>query len=142
MIHRLKTWPDTFNLSLGGVKPFEVRQDDRGYAVGDTLCLKEWDPLGQIYTGRELTRRVTCILRTGGPVALPDGLVVMGVEDPTRADEQARLGALLHELAALLGVAPVFEAIEEELLLASARRVKDQREEGLRMLAALGGGDR
>ena len=126
--HYLKTWPEPFNLSLGGLKPFEIRVDDRGYEVGDTLCLKEWEPYSRAYTGRELLRRVTCVIRTAGPVPLPGGLVVLGVEDASLAAERARLGALLHQVAELLGVPATFGAIEEESLLAAARAVAAQRE--------------
>jgi len=37
--------------------------------------------------------------------------------------EQERLGGLLHDLAEIIGVEPVFGAIEEESMLASARRL-------------------
>lgn len=57
-------------------------------------------------------------------------------EVPQLVAEQARLGALLHEVAELLGVSPVSGAIEEEALREAARRVQAQREESLRMLAA------
>jgi hypothetical protein len=132
--HYLKTWPEPFNLSLGGLKPFEVRKDDRDFEAGDLLCLQEWDPYGKAYTGRELMRRVTCVIRTAGPLALPDGLVVLGVEDATLAAEQARLGALLHRVAELLGVKSVFGAIEEEPLLAAAQAVQEAREAQARMI--------
>ncbi len=38
-------------------------------------------------------------------------------------DEQARLGALLHELAETLGVPKAFGAVEEPAILAAARRL-------------------
>ena len=140
--HFLKTWPEPFNASLGGLKPFEVRMDDRGFAAGDTLCLQEWDPFSRSYTGRELLRRVTCIIHSAGPLALPDGLVVLGVEDATLVTEQACLGALLHQVAELLGVPSTFGAIEEKALLHAARQVAARREESLGMLHVLEGGDR
>ena len=132
--HYLKTWPEPFNLSLGGLKPFEIRKDDRGFEAGDTLCLQEWDPFGRAYTGRELLRRTTCVIRSAGPLALPDGLVVLGVEDATLVAEQARLGALLHQVAELLGVKPAFGAVEEEALLAAARGVKEAQEAEARVV--------
>ena len=140
--HDLKLWPEHFNAVLGGLKAFEIRVDDRDYRAGDFLCLREWEPYSRAYTGRELTRRVTCVVRTAGPVPLPDGLVVLGLEDATLADEQARLGALLHQVAELLGVPSNFGAVEEEALLAAARAVQAQREDSLRMLAAYEEGDR
>ena len=57
--HRLKTNHDHFEAILGGIKSFEVRRDDRNFAVGDTLWLREWvaptsfEGSGH-YTGRDL----------------------------------------------------------------------------------------
>ena len=41
MIHDVKVSWMYFEDVLSGKKPFELRWDDRGYAVGDTLLLKE-----------------------------------------------------------------------------------------------------
>lgn len=60
--HELKSWPDFFEAILNGSKAFELRVNDRDYAVGDLLWLKEWDDLLQQYTGRQCFRRVTYIL--------------------------------------------------------------------------------
>jgi hypothetical protein len=83
MQHELKTWPKPFQAVLDGVKPYEIRRNDRPFAVGDTLLLREWDPeagfyTGGDYTGRAAIRRVTYI---SGPSewGLPADLVVMGI---------------------------------------------------------------
>lgn len=44
-VHHLKTWPEPFQAVIDGRKRHEVRVDDRGFAVGDVLTLKEWDPI-------------------------------------------------------------------------------------------------
>jgi len=106
---------------LGGLKAFELRVDDRGFSPGDTLLLREFEPFSRAYTGRETFRRVTCVTRAAGPLSLPEGLVVLGLEDPATRAEQARLGALLHELGGILGVEPALGAIEEQPLLEAAR---------------------
>lgn len=71
--HELKTWPDYYECLVDGTKTFEYRRDDRGFKVGDTLYLREWEPtawsigvatLGR-YTGREMRRRVTYLLHAG-----------------------------------------------------------------------------
>lgn len=137
-IHVLKCWPEPFEAVRSGRKKAEIRHDDRGFEVGDVLVLQEWDPATMTYTGRELSRRVSDITRSAGPVRFLDGLVVLSLEDPeTDRDlvaEHERLARLLHQVAGLLGVAPVFGAIGEEPLLAAARAVRDQREAGFHQL--------
>lgn len=44
MIHELKTWPEFFDAVKRGEKTFEVRRNDRGFQVGDTLRLVRWQP--------------------------------------------------------------------------------------------------
>ena len=44
-MHELKIWPEYFLPVIEGRKTFEVRrEDDRTFAVGDTLVLREWKP--------------------------------------------------------------------------------------------------
>jgi len=40
--HRLKTWPQYFEAVLKGTKRFDIRVDDRDFAVGD--CPSEVTP--------------------------------------------------------------------------------------------------
>jgi hypothetical protein len=47
--HDLKTDPQAFDAALRGVKTFEIRFNDRGFAVGDTLRLHE-----TVHTGEEM----------------------------------------------------------------------------------------
>ena len=58
-VHDLKTWPPFFDALVKGTKTFEIRENDRGFATGDTLILREWDNELQVYTGREVRRVVT-----------------------------------------------------------------------------------
>lgn len=56
--HKLKTWPDLYMAILEGRKTFEVRNNDRGFKIGDILELQEFRPTkdaksGQ-FTGRSL----------------------------------------------------------------------------------------
>ena len=77
MEHDLKVWPKYFDLLRMGRKTFEIRRDDRPYAEGDTLYLREWSPEpGCGYTRRELHAIVTLCLRGG---AIPDGYCAMQI---------------------------------------------------------------
>lgn len=94
-VHWLKCWPQPFQAVRDGRKPFEFRKDDRGYEVGDTLRLQEWDPHERRFTGSEEDRRVTYIAR--GQFGIPDGYVVMGIADaPTaaRGDVEALMATM------------------------------------------------
>jgi hypothetical protein len=112
MRHWLKTWPQFFQAVFDGVKTFEVRRDDRGFELGDTLYLQEYHPANG-YTGRLVGREVTYILRSGeGDFGIEPGFVVMGLRkiqlsslssrEPEAAPETT-LYALLGELHDALG---------------------------------------
>ena len=60
MIHELKLRKEFFDYVRLGIKKFEIRKDDRGFNVGDTLVLKEIDEAGS-ETGRYLVRQVDYI---------------------------------------------------------------------------------
>lgn len=74
--HELKTFPQYFYAVQQGLKPFEIRRNDRKFLVGDRLLLKEWNPLSQRYTGEELLVEVTYIT----DFEQKDGYVVMGIK--------------------------------------------------------------
>lgn len=87
--HELKTWPEPFEATQRGDKLFEFRRDDRGFAVGDVLVLKKWDPHNRCWLTEsnevvfsladkpaELRARVTYILRG---FDVPPGFVAMGI---------------------------------------------------------------
>jgi len=76
--HELKTWKIYFNDIIEGKKNFELRKNDRGYNVGDTLILKEYDNEVNAYTGRLTDCTVEYILH-GGQFGLEEGYVIMGI---------------------------------------------------------------
>ena len=89
--HHLKTWPEPFQAVLDGRKRHEMRVDDRGFGVGYTLELDEWDPdrtrvvesdisvQGVTnYTGRKIIADVTYITY-GSSFGLPANLCVMSI---------------------------------------------------------------
>lgn len=96
--HRLKTWPEPFVAQIEGRKSYEIRRDDRGFAVGDTLLLEEWDPspfpgssMQVGYTGRTV-RRVITYKTEGGAWGLPAHLCVLSTW-PLAIGEEQRLNA-------------------------------------------------
>lgn len=93
MIHGLKTWPEPFAAIVRGDKTHEARKNDRGYAVGDVLRLREWVPdvpehcnwqasggsLTGTFTGASVDVIVTYIT-PGGAYGLPADLCVMSIK--------------------------------------------------------------
>ena len=82
-VHVLKTWPEHWDAVERGDKTFEVRQDDRGFAVGDALVLRRFCPATG-YTlddgkPRDLTVRVTHMLE-GGAFGIAPTHVVMSIK--------------------------------------------------------------
>lgn len=71
--HELKCLTSFFGEVLSGLKTFEIRQNDRGYAVGDMLRLKEWNNVD--YTGRE----ALCLVTYLTDFAQQPGWVVMAI---------------------------------------------------------------
>ncbi|MDP4117696.1 MAG: DUF3850 domain-containing protein [Bacillota bacterium] len=73
--HHLKTVQPYYDASATGEKTFEIRKDDRNYAVGDILHLYEWD--GEYDKGNSHYKQVTYCLRDVPYV--PEGYVCLGV---------------------------------------------------------------
>lgn len=76
--HELKTVQPHFDHVRSGAKRAEIRRDDRGFAVGDVLVLREYDATTDSYSGREVEVRVTHVL--AGYEALAPGFVMLSVE--------------------------------------------------------------
>lgn len=85
--HKIKIWPSYFAAIERGDKTFEWRRNDRDYAVGDMLVLREWDPakgeaascLG--YTGSSITARIT--YKVEGVFGMPAGFCILGIKPMT-----------------------------------------------------------
>ena len=58
-----KIWAEYFDAIVSGRKKFELRLADFDVAEGDTLVLQEWDKHKKEYTGREITKKVTYVLK-------------------------------------------------------------------------------
>ena len=78
MIHNIKITPEHFQQKVDGVKPFEVRINDRNYNVGDYLVEQEFDPIENKYTGNFVTEEILCIL--DDETYCRSGYVIMGTK--------------------------------------------------------------
>lgn len=76
MTHEVKCWKEVFPAVKSGAKPWELRLNDRGYRVGDTLRQFEWDNEACQYTGDQVEHRIGFALY-GPAFGLPDGYVIM-----------------------------------------------------------------
>lgn len=92
--HELKTWPEHFeavvNSDIYNRKLVEVRRDDRGFQVGDTLILREYVMHLEEYTGRWAQVKVAHIV---GEPWLPIGIVAMSIVLQWAGDESKKHGA-------------------------------------------------
>ena len=93
-VHELKIFPQYFNEVVNGNKTFELRKDDRGFEVGDTLVLKEfkqglYDCTGPEkvtiqesgYTGKCIEKKITYIFKGGIPfMGLRKGYVILSIK--------------------------------------------------------------
>jgi len=81
MQYELKILPQYFKAVQEGTKTFKITKNDRGFKVGDTLLLKEWECLERGYTGQEITKEVIYILEDGQCV-LEEGYCILGLKEP------------------------------------------------------------
>lgn len=76
--HCLKVHSQFWPALKSGAKPFEVRINDRKFAVGDVCDLREYDPSFG-YRGDAIELEVTYLLRHEDfPMGVPVGYVVIG----------------------------------------------------------------
>ncbi len=86
MRHKLKVDPLAFDELAAGRKSFEIRKDDRGFAVGDILMLQQTVNTGDemakgkplVYTGELECVVVTHIIR-GPSYGVAEGWAVMSI---------------------------------------------------------------
>ena len=59
-----KAWPEYFEKILTGEKNFELRLADWQCLAGDVLVLREWEPKTKDYTGRQVEKEVSCVVKS------------------------------------------------------------------------------
>jgi hypothetical protein len=74
--HEIKILPKYFTAVSFGIKKFELRKDDRGYEVGDTVILEEFGDEG--YTGRWKAVKISYVLRDCPEYGLMPGYCIFG----------------------------------------------------------------
>lgn len=92
-LHELKLNSRFFDAVLNKIKTFEVRKDDRGFRVGDTLMLSEVDDSGRYIkkldnaltaykrSDRIIVAKVTYVLTSEDfPEAIREGYAILGIE--------------------------------------------------------------
>lgn len=85
--HVLKTDPLAFQAVVDGLKTYEIRKNDRDFAVGDAVSLRETRHSGEMmaggapleYTGRQLIRRISHVL-TGPTYGLAAGWSILSIQ--------------------------------------------------------------
>lgn len=106
MNHTLKTDPAVFQAIADGVKTYTIRLNDRDYAVGDVLQLRETTHTGAEmaggapleYTGREITKTVSHVL---GGYGLAEGWVNLSFAAEARPAPDMSVEALMPALQGL-----------------------------------------
>lgn len=83
-----KILPEYYEDVVKRRKTFELRKDEDDIQAGDTLVLKEWD--GEKYTGNQVSRTVTYVLRNCTEYGLADGYCIIAMQ-PFWREEDARM---------------------------------------------------
>lgn len=69
--YEVKSWPWFFEPMCAGKKKHDMRdKTERPYRVGDRMLLREFDPRGAGYTGREAIAMITYITSNDTPCAM------------------------------------------------------------------------
>ncbi|MCR5703739.1 MAG: DUF3850 domain-containing protein [Eubacterium sp.] len=61
-VHMLKIEKQYYYYASRGMKPWEIRINDRNFQCEDRVILQEWDKAKEKYTGREIHGTITYIL--------------------------------------------------------------------------------
>jgi hypothetical protein len=80
--HVVKCWPEFFDAIELGLKPFDVRRNDRDYQLCDILVLERYDPSYGYTEPHKEMRKVISYVLAGGQFGIEPGFVVLGLADP------------------------------------------------------------
>lgn len=80
MTHAVKIEPRFYRMVINGLKPYEIRFNDRDYRVGDYLALNEWDAEKKEYTHKTALFEIVSVLNNEDfPDGINPGYVVLGL---------------------------------------------------------------
>ena len=79
MIHNLKIETRYWNRVKEGVKPWEIRLNDRDYQTGDIIVLREWNEAEKKYTEEYSQYEIKYLLHGSG-YGLEEGYCIMTLE--------------------------------------------------------------
>lgn len=74
--HDLKIYPEYFWPIVNGIKTFEIRRNGNNFQVNDVLCLREYNPATESYTGSYIVKTVIYIC----DYAQKENYVVMSIK--------------------------------------------------------------
>jgi hypothetical protein len=72
--HVIKIWPEYYEQTVSGNKPWEYRKNDRDYQTGDTVIMREYHQV-KGYTGNKIYANIGYLYHCG------NGYVIFTVED-------------------------------------------------------------
>lgn len=89
----LKILPKYFKDVESGIKNFEIRKNDRKYAVGKYVCLREFD--GEKFTGKFVIKQIQYIYEGSGVYGLAEGYCILGLDSSNPfSNEKMNKGAV------------------------------------------------
>jgi hypothetical protein len=77
--HVVKCWPEYFDAIEAGLKPFDVRFNDRDYVQCDVLVLERYDPINGYTDPHKELRRIISWVLPGGQFGIEPGYAVLGL---------------------------------------------------------------
>lgn len=97
--HRLKIWPEYYQQHLAGDRPFEIRNNDRDFQVGDYVELWPYDPASNAYLNGDLLHYTIASMSTFQQRL---NYVVLGLRRRDDVGEPRKPETLRDELASLI----------------------------------------
>lgn len=88
MTHKLKIWPEHFDMVRAGLKKAEIRKNDRYFRLGDHVVLEEYDPETGTCTGEWIDYGWINYILEGKDLGLQDGFVMFSTTYVPASEQQ------------------------------------------------------